>query len=162
MDNKKIITLNGYAEGKNKFKEILIEKNIVVWDRNLYDKLSKAAEISGWNRIKNTNYWEFLEELKIIADQYFNYENDYLNRNINIFLNHKSPQLLILHGCNKETVKNLKEKFDIMNIHVHKINGDELLEGYDIVLDYPTEEFEDEVNSVINEMFNPEKVVILE
>ena len=157
---KKIIALNGYTEGKNEFVKCAITRtDLFTRHRNPYDKLSKVADELGWDRNKNMNYWQFLEKQMKLANEYFDFLDRFLDGNIHSFLGHHHHNLLILHGLEKETVENLKKSYDdIVSVHIHKMGGDEPLDGYDIILTYPDGKFFIEnVNTMLDDLYNKDE-----
>lgn len=153
---KKIIALNGYTEGKNEFVKCVIARtDLFTRHRNPYDKLSKIADELGWDRNKNMNYWKFLEKQMYLANEHFDFLDRFLDGNIRSFLSHHHHNLLIFHGLEKDRVENLKQSYDnIVSIHIHKMGGDESLEGYDIILTYPDGKFfTEKVNEMLDDLY---------
>ncbi len=156
---KKIIALNGYTEGKNEFvKCVLLRKDLFTRHRNPYDKLSKVADELGWDRTKNTTYWLFLEQQMQLANEYFDFLNRFLHNNIYSFLNHHHHNLLILHGLEKDKVIALKKSYEVISVHIHKMGGDETLDGYDIIITYPDGKFfTEKVNIMLDDLYVEEE-----
>jgi hypothetical protein len=58
-----------------------------------------------------------------------------------------------LHAISKEVISILRNDYNIVTIHIHKKDGTESLEGYDYVLEYPDDNFEDRVNQLLDKLF---------
>jgi hypothetical protein len=160
-NNKKIIiAMNGNDKnGKNDFIN-LTAKRYVVRHRNFYDILSK--NITWYDDKESILYLQFLKEYKELTNKYFNLEANFLYYNINNFLNKSSSDVLFLHAISKEVIDILRNDYDVITIHIHKKDGTESLNGYDYVLEYPDDNFEDFVNQLLDKLFIDEEEGVAE
>jgi hypothetical protein len=151
-NNKKIIiAMNGNDKnGKNNFINLAAERYIVR-HRNFYDILSK--NITWCDDKESILYMQFLKEFKELTNKYFNLEANFLYYNINNFLNKSNSDILFLHAISKEVIDILRNDYEIVTIHIHKKDGIESLDGYDYVLEYPNNNFDDSVNQLLDKLF---------
>jgi hypothetical protein len=109
--DKLIIILDGVSGGKTKFIETAKTNNFWVWNLNDRNVLSMLSYKVGWDGNRTKQYYEFIEKLESLVDEYFNFEDWYLHNMISKFTKDDKANLLIIHNCKKDMTLKLKEEF---------------------------------------------------
>jgi hypothetical protein len=149
--NKAIIILNGVSEGKTKFVETAKANGYWVWNLNHLNVLSMITYELGWNGIRTKEYFSFIDDLKILADKYFDFENWYISFMIDKFQNSDKAKLLIIHNCTRDLAYKLQEEsyncftIDIVNDDIVEENCD-----YCKILNCKSDDYVDNVLLTLN------------
>ena len=112
---KCVIVLDGFSEAKTKLSELAKKprdgypNGIWIWQINSKNVLSVASRSIGWSSgIKDDKYYEYLNKLALLVDEYWNFKQNYFNEMITKLKNHEKAQVLIIHDAG-EVEKTLKE-----------------------------------------------------
>lgn len=109
--NKNIVILDGLAWGKTEFIETVMKNKFWVWNTNFHNLLSFIAHKLSWAGSRNKEYYNFLNELEVLSNKYFNSEENYIHSMIDKFLVHDKAQILFLHNIKSEFAKKLQEAY---------------------------------------------------
>ena len=161
---KAILILDGNNQAKNQFLQIVKNENLEystepgwwVWSINSNDVAGVAARTLKFNEERNSKYYSFVKELKELGNKHTNFEVEYYKEMVEKFHDNPKPQLLIIHGVEKDLVEHLKETYGAFSILVTKYVVDPESE-YDVSLcwnpDLPLdEEFVSAVQTTIQKL----------
>jgi len=116
---KAIIVLTGHKEGKNIFVDTIKEHKFWTWNINHLNRLSSLIYSLGWDGERTTEYYEFLKKFEGIANDYFDFKNQYVRDLIGKFLNNEKANILIVHSSDPELTEGLqKEYLNCYSIHI--------------------------------------------
>jgi hypothetical protein len=164
---KAIVILSGESGSKNKF-DLLVKNQSWVWAINAKNELSRASKNHlFWDGERTEEFHKFLGIFLELVNEYFNFETKYIRLMIEKFINDTdefkllTPRdggeqkkfdkfLLVIHGVNKELVQTLEEEYGAFQLHVTTRELNTNIENHDQVLYSDDENFESEVNRVID------------
>ena len=159
---KAILLISGSPSGKSKFIETA-KKSSWCWNCNAKDFLGTKTNSFYWNGERDEEYYRFTYEFLELVNRYFRFEEKYLKNKIEDFLKDDSPNklskdgtvfdkfLLIAHGVSRELVSTLKDDYGVFQIHISRRDLNSNAESMnDLVLYEDDENFEGEVNRVVN------------
>ena len=115
---KCIILLNGKNEGKTFLIETLKENDYWVWNVNYKNVLSMVAHKVGYDGTKSKEFYDFIEEFKVLANRYFSSESWYIDMMIDKFYESQKAQILIVHGASPEISADLQNKYNAFTINI--------------------------------------------
>ncbi len=146
---KAIIILDGISNGKTEFQKIAKEHDVWTWQINASNVLSVASRSMGWNGIKDDRYYEFLNKLMALVNEYWDFKIGYFNMMIQKFKIHNQARLLIIHGAG-EAEKVLKENEEQEFYFVNIVRDEKSAsEAYDMTLIF-NDTFEDQVIKLLD------------
>jgi len=156
---KAIILLSGIPEAKTKFINEVYKSNWV-WNINFRDFLGAKAKGFYWDGERDENYYNFTLEFLKLVNNHFQAEGKYLAEKIDKFLaddvetkEHEGKifnnHILIAHGVSKELIPVLEAEYGVFKIHVSRKDLNTNIEIHDLVLYEDDDNFETEVNRVI-------------
>ena len=102
MAEQVILILDGLAPGKTLFIDTIKSNNWWTWNISSNNVLNLLCYKLEWDQVRDKNYYEFIEELKKLANKHFNFEFKRVNSMIEKFLDHDRAQVLILHNIEQE------------------------------------------------------------
>jgi hypothetical protein len=146
---KAIIILDGISDGKTKFQEIAKQNNIWTWQINASNVLSVASRSMGWSGVKDDRYYEFLNKLMALVNEYWDFKIEYFNTMIQKFKIHDKAQLLIIHGAGEAESalkENEEQEFYFVNIVRDEKSASE---AYDMTLIF-NDTFEDQAIKLLD------------
>ena len=156
MENveKVIILLDGKSEGKNIFIDTIKNNGYWTWNINPFNPLHASAYNYEFDGERNGRYYEFIERLKELVDEYFDQEVKYVNRMIENFIANEKTNVLIIHNCRQDVAVLLKEWhqncFDILLTNKEVENS-----SYCKTLDYSDPNYVENVLSVMSILTKP-------
>ena len=146
---KVIIVLTGVNEGKNKFIDTIKENMWWTWNVNSSNRLSSLSYELGWNGEHNKSYFEFIQKFKQLANTYFDFENQYVNKLIVKFMENEKANALIIHNIDQEFSKKLQEQYrNCFSIHI--ADGIVQNDTYCKVLNFRDDDYVDKVLDVMD------------
>lgn len=147
---KVIIILNGIGEGKTKFVDTIKSNGYWVWNLNHKNVLSMLAHKLGWDGERNTAYYAFIEEMRELANNYFDSEYWYTQTMIDKFRENEKANVLIVHNCSEDIATDLQENEN--NCFSILITDEECEcdEQYCKTLNYKDEHYVDNVLNTLN------------
>jgi hypothetical protein len=161
---KAIIVLDGINRGKNKFLQIIKNENheyfeddgYWVWNINANDVVGVAARTLKFDDERNESYYNFVKELKELANKHTNFETKYYAEMVGKFQDNPKPQLLVIHGVEKDLINYLKETYGVFTILITKYKKDIEI-NYDITLSWNPDleedtDFVEEVKGIIQKL----------
>jgi len=138
---KAILILDGNNFAKNEFLKIVKNENHEyyeedgwwVWSINSSDVAGVAARTLGFEGPRTNFYYELVKKLKVLGNEYNDFEVNYYKNMVGKVRDNPKTQLLILHGVEKEHIEQLKEDYGAFSILVTKYTVDPESE-YDVSL----------------------------
>jgi hypothetical protein len=158
---KAIIIASGTPEGKNKFDEI-VKKSSWSWNVNFKNYLGSLSKNFYWSGERDETYYKFIVELSDLTNRYFSSEEKYLREKIEKFNSDDSEQkigedgkvftkfILIIHGVSRDLVDMLESDYGLFQLHISRRDLNTNTESHDYVLYEDDENFEEEVERVLN------------
>jgi len=113
MNNKEktIIILSGIPDGKTKFVEIIKKHGFWTWNINPHNVVGTTAKTLGWDmQERDETYYDFISEIERIANKYWNFKDNYISSTIQRFKDNPKPDVLIVHGCDVNAMREIIEK----------------------------------------------------
>ena len=155
---KAIIALSGVNDGKTLFS--LITKNeehkfytddgYWIWEINPNNVLGVAARTLGCPGIRDNIFYEFIGKLKVLANDYWDFENNYIAEMVSKFNSNDKTDLLIIHGLNTEIVNGLKEDYGAFTVMITSSRSTkDFSKEYDKVLVWDTDDFVNDVTELL-------------
>jgi hypothetical protein len=154
--NKCIIILDGVSAGKTKFTEIAKSQSDGhpqgrwLWSINSKNVLSVSSRSMGWGGLKDDKYYEYLNKLASLVDEYWDFKKNYYLQMIAKFKIHEKAEILVIHdvGDTKDFLKELESEEQIYFINItNKENVSSDL--YDKTLNFSSETFNSDVLLVL-------------
>jgi hypothetical protein len=145
MGEKVVILLDGLSPGKTKFIEtVKFMGNYWCWNLNAYNVLGMISHKLGYEGDRDQSYYEFINDLKELADKYFNFERNYTLTMIDKFMNNEKANVLIIHNIDPELAIELKDFYsNVFDILV--VDNDVIDDSYDKILNYRDDNYVDNV-----------------
>ena len=151
---KAIIILDGISSDaktlfsmicKNENHNFYPEDGFWTWQINSSNVLGVAARTLGAVE-RDDKFYEFIKELRDLANKYYDFENSYLREMCDKFSSNDQVNLLLIYNTNDEQVKFLKEDFGAYDLMISssKSNKD-FTSSYDKVLKWDDPNFTDDV-----------------
>ena len=150
MRLKAIIVLNGVNEGKTKFSKVTKNENFEfyekvgwwTWQVNPNNVLGVVASTLGSPGIRDDKYYEFIGKLKDLSNEYWDFDNLYVDEMVEKFGDSLKTELLIVHGANRDMANRLKNDYGAVMIGITSSKSDmEFVSEYDKVLVWDTDNF---------------------
>jgi len=149
-----LVILRGDNQGKNKFKETILN-NYWVWNVSPPNRIKDIAKsFSGYDE----ENFGFIEKLKKIANEELDFDYEYLlgfiekaKKQNEAEKNNKKAHLIIAHGINDELAGRLQSEFPFYEIQV-LINNDKQEDNFSnghFVLGGRSETFNNDVEDVL-------------
>ena len=147
--DKVILLLDGQSGGKTAFIQTIKENNYWTWNVNAYNVIGVIARKLGSDGERNKDYYDFINQVKDLADQYFDFERKNTLSMIEKFMQHDRAMVLILHNVSQDIGIELKDFyqncFDIL-VTDTDVEGS----SYCKTLNYNDPDFVDNVLHVMN------------
>ena len=159
--DKCIVTISGTTMAKTLFQEIAEDKlgyNIRGADCGL--ELQQIIEKLGWDGTKDSQYYQFYNELFQKANCLFDFKKKYITNSINDFWSDKKSQILVMRGSD-ELEKDLEDEVGIFSLFIAK-NQLEVIENelkYDKVI-LIDQNFEKSVKQTLDVLLKKENVKV--
>lgn len=120
---KVIIILSGDKIGKNIFDKVIKENGLWVWNINPYNPVGVSARYLGAKYLGNNfkdseKFNSFVDNLIELSDEYWDYKYRYCKDMITNFKNDENTNVLVVHGCDKETSSRLIEENPAMTFSI--------------------------------------------
>jgi hypothetical protein len=156
---KAVIVIQGVNEGKTTFS--LITKNeehkfrpedgFWIWEVNPNNVLGVAAKTLGSSGIRDNPYYDFIGELKILANKYWDFEAKYIDEMVNKFNGNDKVDLLIVHGLDNDLVSSLKADYGVFTLMITSSRSTkDFTKDFDKVLVWDAETFAEDVVQFLN------------
>lgn len=146
---KTIIIISGVSSGKTAFIRTIKKNGYWTWNLSPKNVLSMISYKVGWNGDQNKLYYEFIEKLENLVNEYFNFENSYINQMVEKFEKHEKAVVLIIHYAKEHIAKRLQEEYE--NCYTVLISDhDEVNENYARVLNCNSENYTEEILELMN------------
>lgn len=146
---KTILLLDGISTGKNIFIDTIKSNGYWCWNINGMNLLGMISHKLGYFGERNQAYYDFINDLKELADKYFNFETNYTASMINKFMQNEKATVLIIHNCNSELAIELKDFYsNVYDILI--VDNDIIDDSYCKTLNYKDDNYIDNVLFVID------------
>lgn len=125
---KKVFIINGSgSKGKDTFVEFC-SKYTNIKNISTVDKVKLAGLFIGWDGGKTEKDREFLSDLKLLADKYYNHSLEYVKQEYKSFLNNEAEKVMFIHCREPQNIQALKQIFEcktilIVNTNIEDINS---------------------------------------
>lgn len=144
--NKAIVLISGTPSAKSKFIEYAKKTNWI-WNIPLQSFLGSRKNEFYWDGESREYYQSFTHEFFALIHKYFMADDSEVKiskgRVFNRFL-------LVVHGVSDSLVSTLEEEYGVFKIHISNRERKDNVELYDVILYEDDENFEDEVNRVVD------------
>lgn len=157
--NKAVIILDGISDGKTRFQEIAKQRGVWTWSINASNVLSVASRSMGWTGTKDDKYYEFLNKLMALVNEYWNFKINYFETMIQKFKIHDKAQLLIIHGAGDiEKIFREEDDREIYFVNISRNAIDTISEtNYDKTLIFD-DAFEEQVMKLLNVLLEEKEI----
>lgn len=155
--SKVVLILDGYSEGKNIFIDTIKTNGMWTWNFNQYNVLGSVSYSLGFEGERNKDYYDFINELKVIADKYFDFGRKKTLSKIEEFMSNDKAEVLIIHNCDAQLAIELQEYYENC-FDILLADKDVEDSSYCKTLNYRDDGFVDNVLSVMNTLTRSFKV----
>jgi hypothetical protein len=141
---KVVLILEGISTGKNIFIDTIKSHNYWVWNASHKNVLGMISHKLGYFGDRDSAYYEFINDLKELADKYFNFERNYTLTMIDKFMNNEKANVLIIHNIDPELAIELKDFYgNVFDVLI--VDNDVIDDSYDKTLNYRDDGYVDNV-----------------
>lgn len=152
MTRKTALIISGKPFGKNLFSQAVRNLNEWVWNVSYMNVLTKVAGLLGWDGDKNSKFYGFCIALLELANEYYNFQHNYIFGLTEKFMRDEKATLLVIHGIDKDTkmITELEEKHDVKTLHIYDEKPLTINQEYDYVLDASSDGFTDGLKNILD------------
>jgi hypothetical protein len=154
MRKKAIIVIDGVNDGKTLFSKVAKNENLEfyqetgfwTWAINPNNVLGVVSRTLGSPGVRDDRYYEFIGKLKELANDYWDFEDIYIDEMIEKFRGNDKTELLVVHGADSDMAIRLKEDHGAMTLYLTSQKSNKNFESeYDKVLVWDEDGFVDNV-----------------
>jgi hypothetical protein len=156
--DKIILVLDGVSSGKTLFIDTIKQDGFWVWNVNPFNVLSMLSHKMGWDGQRTKEYYEYVNKLKDLVDQYLGFEKWNTEMMVAKFFRDDKAEVFIAHNFKDETKQFLKEKYE--NYHSILVTDSDLKDDtYDVTYNYKADDYTDKLLDQVAEWLNKNVVV---
>jgi hypothetical protein len=163
---KAILLLSGVNDGKTLFSMVVKNENHKffesdgwwTWAINPSNVLGVCARTLGSPGIRDNQYFEFIGKLKTLANEYWDFENNYIEEMVQKFLGNDKTEVLVIHGANDDQAKKLQEDHGAFSVMITSKNSNKNFVGlYDKVLVWDNDTFVNDTKELLEVLTKEEE-----
>jgi len=159
MTNKAVVCVSGISDGTtllnvttmNKDHKFFPKNGWWLWCINPANVLNLCARTLGAPADRNDAYFEFTSKLRSLANEYFDFDNAYVDEMVQRFSADDRVDLLYIYGIGEEKTKFLQEDVGSFSLMVSSTKSNkDFSSQYDKVLKWDDPDFTDNVVEFLN------------
>lgn len=166
MTKKAVVCVFGVADGTtllnlvtmNKDHKFYPENGWWLWCVNPANVLNLCARTLGAPPERNDNYFEFTSKLRSLANDYFDFDDNYVEEMVTRFKEDEKVDLLYIYGISEEKSKFLQEDAGAFTLMISSTKSNkDFTPFYDKVLKWDDDNFTNDVVDFLNVLTSEEE-----